>query len=314
MRENNGRIGSTPAHATTMDTIKPVPKISVVMPVWNGEQYLREAVDSILGQTFRDFEFLILDDGSTDSTPAILKDFSSKDPRVRVIPLDHQGIVVALNRGVQESRAAWIARMDCDDIAHPQRLEKQWTALLRHPDAVLCHTNIQTFGNPRIGIAQHFPRTKQMLLIRMCIHCAVTHPTVLFSKKAFGDAGGYQPEERHAEDYALWQRMLPLGGVVGLPEPLLRFRVHEDSISKKASSTQVALAASIRERFVSMVFPSGQTGMQIRLENFCGLGEQKSRLSDIVSMFDSLAANRLLNLETSAWFAYRTIRCLLDRR
>ena len=290
------------------------PLISVVMPVWNGERYLREAVDSILAQTISDFELIVIDDGSMDSTPDIIEDYCRRDKRVRRIRLDHEGIVVALNRGVQESRADWIARMDCDDIAHPRRLEKQWRELHRHPEAVLCHTNTQTFGASGVGKPQHFPRTKQMLLIRMCLHCAVSHPTVLFSKRAFMDAGGYRLEERHAEDYALWQRMLPLGGVTGLPERLLKFRVHKDSISKKASSIQMPLALLIRERFVSMVFPHESNNMASLLESFCGLGEQKPRFTDILTMFNSLFASRLLNLETFAWFAIRSVRCLINSR
>ncbi len=110
------------------------------MPGWNGETYLREAIDSILGQTFRDFEFLILDDGSTDSIPSIMAEYAKLDPRIRIIPLDHQGIVIALNRGVQEARADWNARMDCDDIARPEHFARQWEAAQAKPGAVLCHT------------------------------------------------------------------------------------------------------------------------------------------------------------------------------
>jgi glycosyltransferase involved in cell wall biosynthesis len=296
----------------TMDKIIQIPKISIVMPVWNGERYLKEAVESILAQTFSNFELIIIDDGSTDTTHDIIKNYSRSDKRVRVIRLAHEGIVVALNRGVQESRADWIARMDCDDIANPQRLEKQWKALQRNPDAVLCHTNIQTFGSPGIGRPQHFPRTKKMLLIRMCLHCAISHPSVIFSKKAFMSAGGYRLDERHAEDYALWQRMLPLGDVIGLPERLLQFRVHEDSISKKASSVQMALTVSIREKFVRMVFPSELHNMGKRLERFCGLGKQTPDPSDIWPMLNSLASNRLLNPETTVWFTVRSARRLFD--
>lgn len=282
------------------------------MPVWNGERYLNEAVESILTQTFSNFELILIDDGSTDTTPDIIKNYSKSDKRVRVIRLAHEGIVAALNRGVQESRADWIARMDCDDIANPQRLEKQWKALQRNPDAVLCHTNIQTFGTPRIGRPQHFPRTKEMLLIRMCLHCAISHPSVIFSKKAFMSAGGYKLEERHAEDYALWQRMLPLGDVIGLPERLLQFRIHEDSISKKASSVQRALTGSIREKFVRMVFHLEPQHMSNHLERFCGLGKKTKGLSDIWTMYKALTLNGLLNLETTVWFAVRSGRRLFD--
>src|ERR1700690_1943654 len=111
------------------------PCISVVMPVWNGETFLREAIDSILSQTFADFELIIVDDGSTDGTAKILASYP--DARLRVFRLDHAGIVVALNFGAAQARGTWIARQDADDISWPGRLEAQWKALQLNPHAVL---------------------------------------------------------------------------------------------------------------------------------------------------------------------------------
>jgi glycosyltransferase involved in cell wall biosynthesis len=175
--------------------------LSVIMPVWNGEKYLGEAIDSILAQTYEDFEFLILDDGSTDGTPAILSKYEAQDSRIRVIHLNHEGIVSALNRGVAEARGEWIARMDCDDNAQPERLEKQMRALREKPGAVLCHTAISQIGDPQyMTKLQRFPRTQAMIAARLCYQCPIVHPTVVFSKAAFLKAGGYKAEERHAED------------------------------------------------------------------------------------------------------------------
>ena len=95
------------------------PRISILMPVWNGEKFLAAAVDSLLAQTFTDFELLVVDDGSTDATPEILRAYS--DPRLRVVRLDHAGIVVALNHGLAQARAEWIARQDADDLSEPRR-------------------------------------------------------------------------------------------------------------------------------------------------------------------------------------------------
>ena len=223
--------------------------LSVIMPVWNGEKYLGEAIDSILAQTYEDFEFLILDDGSTDGTPAILSKYEAQDSRIRVIHLNHEGIVSALNRGVAEARGEWIARMDCDDNAQPERLEKQMRALREKPGAVLCHTAISQIGDPQyMTKLQRFPRTQAMIAARLCYQCPIVHPTVVFSKAAFLKAGGYKAEERHAEDYSLWGRMLPLCEFIGLTEPLLDFRVHGDSISKKKADTQRELTTGIALR------------------------------------------------------------------
>jgi len=225
------------------------PPLSVVMPVWNGEKYLAEAVDSVLAQTFVNFEFLILDDGSTDSTPEILRHYVGRDSRVRVIQLSHEGIVQALNKGIAEARATWIARMDCDDIAHPMRFDKQMRALSLNPGAILCHTGINLIGDsPYMSRQQRFPRTRAFLAVRLCFGSPIVHPSVLYSKPAVLRAGGYLAEERHAEDYSLWGRMLPLGEIVGLSDPLLNLRVHGDSISKKKADVQSRLTTEIARR------------------------------------------------------------------
>lgn len=222
------------------------PEISVVMPVWNGERHLREAVDSILNQTFRNFEFIILDDGSTDSTPGILREYEAKDNRIRTVRLDHEGIVIALNRGVAEAKADWIARMDCDDIAQPERFAKQWAAIEEHPGTVLCHTQIKLIGEEEyITKVPYLVRSHSLLKLRLCHQCPISHPSVMFLKKAFHDAGGYLPEERHAEDFALWGRLIEHGKAVGIPEALLEFRVHSNSISKQKLDTQIALSRKI---------------------------------------------------------------------
>lgn len=231
------------------------PKISVIMPVWNGETYLREAVESILQQTFTDFEFIILDDGSTDSSPEILDQYAHQDVRIRVIRLNHEGIVHALNRGVKESRAEWIARMDCDDIAHPDRLARQWAAIEAAPETVLCHTAIQIIGDPRyVTPAGRFVRSSALLRLRLCFQCMIVHPTVMFRKSTFEACGRYIPEERHAEDFGLWGRMVTLGKVAGVPEPSLQFRVHGNSISKQKAEAQEKVSRPIALRHCKSFF------------------------------------------------------------
>lgn len=226
--------------------------LTVVMPVWNGEDYLREAIESILSQTFQNFEFLILDDGSTDSTPLILEEYAQRDRRIRVIQLEHEGIVVALNRGVEEARGELIARMDCDDVAYPNRLEEQ-VALMRNSGAGLCHTHIRIIGDSRwVTPAGRFVRSRSLLALRMCFQCLVIHPTVMFRRDLFVDLGGYLPEERHAEDFGLWGKMLEAGKVEGIAEPLLDFRVHGESISKKKAQTQREVAERISQRHCEM--------------------------------------------------------------
>lgn len=221
-----------------------LPKISVVLPVWNGEKYLREAIDSILAQTFSDFELVVVNDGSVDDTRKILDSYS--DGRVKVFHLEHGGIVAALNFGIAQARADWIARQDVDDVSRPKRLAKQWEATQWRPKAILSYTDI-VIVNEMAGAVERsrFPRTRAMLALRLCVQSPLTHSTVMFRKAAFLAAGSYRPEERHAEDYALWGRMLELGDFAGVPERLVNFRVHANSISKQQAVVQEELARRV---------------------------------------------------------------------
>jgi glycosyltransferase involved in cell wall biosynthesis len=224
-----------------------MPLISIVMPVWNGEKYLREAILSIIAQTFTYWELIVVDDGSTDATLAILRSF--QDLRIRTIELQHGGIVTALNTGIAAAQSGLIARMDADDIAHPARLELQFQAMADNSEVVFCHTNIEQIGD-LAGISRpgHFPRTRALIAAQLCFRSPIVHSTVMFRKDAFLAIGGYKPEERHAEDFGLWGRLIRLGEVVGLPEKLLQFRVHVASISKQQNTTQTALARTIAMR------------------------------------------------------------------
>jgi glycosyltransferase involved in cell wall biosynthesis len=281
------------------------PLISVVMPVWNGEKYLRPAIESILAQTFQRFELIVLDDGSTDSTPAILAAYAH-DSRLRVIRLKHGGIVLALNRGIAEAESGWIARMDSDDIAHPKRLERQWKAISRNPDAVFCHSNVKLIGDPAFlpRKTPRFPRTQSMLRLRMCFHCPIAHSSTLLRKDTVIAAGGYRLEERHAEDYALWGRMLSLGRFVGVSEPLLDLRVHGGSISKNAAETQLSLGVQIRSAITRVLFKADAARAEAHLRAI--IGERPGlALADATGILGLMARHGLLNFETFSWVALK---------
>lgn len=220
------------------------PRISVIMPVWNGEKYLRAAVDSILNQTLADLELIVIDDGSTDGTAEILRSYS--DPRLQVRRLEHAGIVVALNHGLACARSDWVARLDADDISLPHRLETQWQALAQRPKAVLCHTEVDFIGETEPTARRaRLPRTRALTALRLCYQCPIVHSSVLFHKPTALAVGGYLPEERHAEDFSLWGRMLERGEFIGLPERLVKFRLHPLSVSQQNLELQKALAQKI---------------------------------------------------------------------
>jgi glycosyltransferase involved in cell wall biosynthesis len=294
------------------DKTTPTPKISVVMPVWNGAKYLREAVQSIITQSFEDFEFLILNDGSTDETPRILKHFARRDPRIRVIDLAHEGIVNALNRGVAEARGDWIARMDCDDTAHHQRFTKQMRALKEAPKAVLCHTAIKQIGEPQFRTKlQRFPRSQAMVTVRLCYQCPIVHPTVVFAKAAFLNVGGYHADERHAEDYGLWGRMRSVGKFVGINEPLLQFRVHGGSISKKMADVQAALTKAIAQRHCAEFMGLNQSEAQRAHGAITEAKREKQPSEWLWFVSRCLPKLRWQSAELWAWAASQTVRRLV---
>lgn len=209
-----------------------MPKVSVVMPVYNGDHFLRDAVDSILSQSFRDFQFVVVDDGSTDGSTDILLDYASKDARV----LYHRqpknmGLVAALNDGIALSSGEYIARMDADDISMPDRLSKQ-VALLDSNDVDLVGANYIKFPGPRSKTTR-LPQTPEAIAKTMQYTCCIGHPVATFSRKAFDASGGYDIRyaKGGAEDYDLWLRIMRNFNLANIKDPLLRYRLHNNSLT-----------------------------------------------------------------------------------
>lgn len=200
------------------------PKVSVVMSVYNGERYLREAVDSILNQTFTDFEFVIVDDASTDSTPDILENHD--DPRIVRLSLDkNQGIAGALNEGLRLSRGGYVARQDADDISLPDRLARQTAYLDARPEVGVLgcsSTTIDENGKP-IRVSKK-PLTNEEIQAAMPNAISLIHGSVMYRRSCIEQVGHYRPFFRRAQDRDLWLRMARLCEFHNLPEPLYQWR------------------------------------------------------------------------------------------
>jgi len=237
-----------PASASSMtaSTIT-APVVSVVMPVHNGERYLREAIESVLNQTYERLELLVVNDGSTDGTADILKEMSRVDKgRLRPIERDRIGFAKALNLGIEEARGKYIARMDADDIAMSDRLARQVAFLDAHPDHVLCGTAIRTFGDCVPGVVT-YPRDHESIRCILFWECCFCHPSVLMRREPF-TAGrcAYREEYGVVADYDLWTQMVELGKAANLPQVLLHYRRH----ASQASTTEV----STTNRQIEMVW------------------------------------------------------------
>jgi len=211
------------------------------MPTWNAEPFLAEAVESVLAQTFRDYELLIIDGGSTDRTLEILSHYS--DSRVRIIQAPAPGILAALNFGLEQARGTWIARQDADDISYPGRFEIQWKALDR-ANAIFAHTDYELIGEGSNTMGRsRFARTRAFLALRLCFMNGIVHSSVMFKKAAALAVGGYR--EKQAEDFALWGRFVETGRCIGIPQKLLKFRMHAVSASVRHREAMQTIAREI---------------------------------------------------------------------
>jgi glycosyltransferase involved in cell wall biosynthesis len=203
-----------------------MPKVTVLMAVYNGERYLREAVDSILCQTFQDFQFLIINDGSTDSSRDLI--LSYDDARIMLVDSEHNvGQTRSLNRGLELAAGELIARQDADDISEPERLAKQVAFLDRHPGVVLLGTwykEIDVQGTV-IGVRK-LPCDTTDIRWSLLFFCPFIHSSVMFSKSVIVEQIGFYNETfAYAQDHELWYRIARRLPVANLPEPLVRFRV-----------------------------------------------------------------------------------------
>lgn len=217
-----------------------VPVVSVLMPVYNGGKYLAEAVESILNQTFWDFEFLVLDDGSTDESLQLLLLYAKKDSRLRVISRKKRGLTFTLNELLSFARGEFVARMDADDVSLLDRFDRQVT-FLREKHKVVCvggaSQMIDSAGRYLTTLSQ--PQTDvEIQKLVLGGHGAITHPCAMMRITSLRLVGGYDEEYSTAEDIDLWLRLGEVGELANLPDVLLKYRLHDRSISAISGQVQ----------------------------------------------------------------------------
>lgn len=218
----------------------PPPRVSVLLPVRNGEPYFAAALDSILSQEGIDFEAIVVDDGSTDGTAALLA--ACSDPRLRVIRREGGGLVAALNAALAEARGEYCARMDADDIALPGRLVAQAEALDADHDAVLVHSAVELIDEAdnqigRIAAEQLDQAMRKAILLSEAAGPPIIHPSVMMRRSVLIESGGYR-ESPSCEDHDLWLRLAGKGRFIALAVPLLRYRQHAQGISRQRMTEQ----------------------------------------------------------------------------
>lgn len=242
----------------------PCPAVSILLPVRNEERYLPAALSSITRQTFEDWELVAVDDGSTDSTPRILKAAAGRDPRIRVLQPGDRGLVPALNAGLEACRAPLVARMDADDISHPRRLELQYSFLSGNPGIGLAASAFRHF--PRSGIKlgmlsyekwQNTLASHEAILRDLFVESPFVHPSVMFRKEAVASAGGYR-NMGWAEDYDLWLRLAAAGiRFARLPMPLLFWRDRPERATRTLPEYTAAAFRACKTHYLKKGFLNG---------------------------------------------------------
>ncbi|MBN8996229.1 MAG: glycosyltransferase [Rhizobiales bacterium] len=225
-----------------------IPVVSVVLPVRNGERFVEAAIGSIMREREPSREMIVVDDGSSDGTPAILAGLRRKDSRIVIASQPATGIVAALERGRRYARAPLVARLDADDIAYPGRLAAQVAAFEADPDLVLLGTALDRIGEaggrPRGAIT--YPTEHERIVEILPQANVFSHSSVMMRRKAVEAAGGYRSFFTGAEDYDLWLRLAEQGKVGNLAARLGAYRVHEDSVSARSALRQAFSAALAR--------------------------------------------------------------------
>lgn len=235
-----------------------VPVISVVLPIYNGEKYLAKAIDSILAQTFTDFEFIIIDDGSTDGSLALLKQYQRRDGRIRLVSRENRNLATTLNDLVDLARGEWIARMDQDDIALPHRFERQ-LQFLEQTGADICGSWVKFFGSWDRRTWKGY-QSDQAIKMDMLFKSPFVHPSVMM-RANLAKQLRYDKTCEKAEDYDLWVRAAQAGWNMGnVPEVLLLYRKHASQISTNSVSKQQNVGEKIQKRY--WVFMAGLLGLR----------------------------------------------------
>lgn len=221
------------------------PALSVIMSVYNGAAHLYPCVQSILQQHFSNFEFLILNDGSTDGTSKILRQLAAIDSRIRLIERENRGLVASLNELIAAAKAPMLARMDSDDVAMPERFARQMAYLSAHPEIGILGSNTHDLDEHGliIGATDNYPLYPAAAQGVLSEGPPVCHPSVMMRTDLVRKLGGYRAAFRHAEDYDLWLRASLHTDIANLSDRLLLYRRSSEQISRKHAAEQAKAAA-----------------------------------------------------------------------
>ena len=284
------------------------PTISILMPVYNSEDFLADAITSILEQSYSDFELIIIDDGSTDRSLLIAQKFASSDPRLKIHSLSHVGLACALNFGISISSSEYIARMDADDIAAPERFELQLRQLTQ-TNADLCGGAIETFGD--IKTIRTYPETHDGCVAMALFESPLAHPAVIGKSELF-KALQYDVHSENCEDYDLWVRAIKAGyTITNVQPPVLMYRLHGNQVSCKYAYQQNKYALRVRQSIWAHLFPElPDADRQLLIDEVSGDCEIHTLGPDFVKYAQS---NSTVHFAEDTFYYY-IFKCLIKSR
>jgi glycosyltransferase involved in cell wall biosynthesis len=225
-------------------------KLVVVTTMYNSAPHLPEAITSILEQTYKDFVYLLIDDGSIDDTVQIAQEFAKCDPRISLIRIKHSGIAEAANVGCRQAAAEYVARLDADDIAIGDRLERQLYLLEKRKDVAMIGGGMQPISRDGVRLnAHHYPTSAEHIRTRLKAGNCICHSTVMMRRQIMQRVGWYRPFFEPSEDYDLWLRISEVSDIVNLPRILVLYRIHDKQASFRMIEQQAlgALAARLSQ-------------------------------------------------------------------
>ena len=309
------------------ETVTHTPAVTVLMPVYNAAAYVKEAIQSILQQSYSDFELLIINDGSTDHSVSVIE--SITDKRIVLLHNEHNlGLIETLNKGFQLAKGNYIARMDADDVAHPERLNLQVRYMDAFPECGVFGSAYQEFSSAGKGKTVTFSNNHDLLKTVLFFNSCMSHPTVMFRKALLTEHQvRYAHEYKHAEDYALWVQLIDKTRFSNSPLPLLKYRLHASQVSSSHNLEQQQTADRIRGMMLKRIgvvpdaaeqelhrmissgqkFESAETLMQLEVwfkklieaNRQCGYADHKTFSSYLAAVFADACSG-----SSRGWKAY----------
>ncbi len=292
--------------------------ISVVMSVYNSEKYLSESIESVLNQTCANFEFIIINDGSTDSSLHIIQNYMQDDERIVLVNQENKGLPFSLNEGIEKAKGKYIARMDADDISLPTRFEEQIKFMEKNLEIGICGTWAEVFGEKKKSRILKHPITHDEMKAKLLYTVCFAHPTVFMRKRVLDENKlRYNLDYLNAQDYELWSKISEVTVMGNIPKVLLRYRLNENSITSIADSKNVELRYDLLESVYSKYIKQmgiENSGNENKLHFLINLNERIAKANICLNSFNSYLSKLIEANKSTVIFNQKYLEQLLAKK